>query len=133
MTNPDMSDLQRLTLEKLQVRAQARISRAILDDMKVEILSDLLADQLSMSLRTFMWGNQISCETKERPIPATWWDAFKEAYFPEWLERRFFVRYDTTTIETKFMHVCPHLNIAARDEERFHMQFLTPPDQRYKV
>ncbi len=83
MTNPDLSDLERLTLEKLKVRASAYMSPAIVGDMQVELLSDVLADQLAMSLRTFMWGNEISCETKERSIPATWWDAFKEAYFPK--------------------------------------------------
>ncbi len=133
MNEAERSNLGTLTLEKLKIRARAHISNTVLEDMKIEMLSDFLADSFVANLRAFVWSNQITHEIRETAIPATWWDAFKEAYFPNWLEQRFPIRTTTITTETKYVHICPHLTIQARDEERFHLQFLTPPDQRYKV
>ncbi|KKM81976.1 hypothetical protein LCGC14_1324290 [marine sediment metagenome] len=129
MTTPDMSDLQRLTLEKIRFNIRAQMSAELIGSMDLEILPGMLADIFVGNLKAFMWGNQITSETRETSVPATWWDAFKAVYFPDWLERRFPMKTTTIVTETKFVHVCPHLNIATRDEERFHMQFLTPPNR----
>ena len=133
MNEPERSNLEALTLEKIRFGVRTQMSAELIDSMDLKILPGMLADMFTGNLQAFMWGNQITSTTQETAVPTTWWDAFKEVYFPNWLLDRFPMKTTTIIIETKFMHVCPHLNIASRNDERIHMQFLTPTEQlRYR-
>jgi hypothetical protein len=60
-------------------------------------------------------------------FPRTWWDHFKERWFPGWLEARYPVRYQSFTLTTHHYHVCPHLPSDPKDE---HLLFLVYEPER---
>ena len=44
--------------------------------------------------------------------PETWWDAFKERWFPTWALKRWPIKYKTLFIKEKvFKAICPHLGV----------------------
>ncbi len=55
--------------------------------------------------------------------PETWWDAFKQRFFPLWLLR--FGPVTLTRIYTKKVYLCPHPPIKLKDSDLSpHFQFL---------
>ena len=42
---------------------------------------------LALQMSGFVWGQEL--EAHIFSYPETWWDAFKDRWFPNWLERRF--------------------------------------------
>ncbi len=67
-------------------------------------------DAFVLSLVAYMAASTVHRGvTASERVPVSWWDAFKAAWFPEWLLCRFPAR--TRAIETRveFVHVCPHL------------------------
>lgn len=121
----DFEELTRLTLEKVEIGAQMNISYAAAQHMKAEVLSDAAARQLVAAVTAYMWGNQIHREvTGHVEYPASWWQGFKQSFFPDWLKRHYPVRYERKETSVKFVHTCPHLRIETRDDERVHLQYL---------
>lgn len=120
-------ELGRLTLERLEIGARFQIQRAFFKTMELEEVADIASNSLRLELRGYLWSNTIHRETERTAVPSTWWDFFKQSCFPDWLKRRMPVRTREITTETKFIHVCPHLEIASRNEERMHFEWLTPP------
>lgn len=57
-------------------------------DLRLEERSIELARLLAMSMK--IPGRTL--EKIERSFPVSWWDAFKQAYFPKWLQNWFPVR-----------------------------------------
>lgn len=57
-----------------------------------------------------------------RQWPADWWQAFKERWFPNWVLRRWPVRYETIDIDrTIYTRFCPHVKIP---DNRPHISWL---------
>ena len=52
--------------------------------------------------------------------PATWWQAFKETFFPKWLLRKFPVQYE----EIWAVHKFPEVNIPDLGTEYVHFKIL---------
>lgn len=120
-------DTGRLTLEKVRLGLRQVMSDELLADMEASAIPDYLAAGTIFAFQTYLMGNTVHTERETYQHPATWWQGFKEACFPDWLKGHYPVRYTEVVIMTKFTHVCPHLNIATREDERFHLQWLTPP------
>lgn len=59
------------------------------DQLRVYMLD--MANQLAIQVRKYIWKEHLG--TEEIEIPNTWWDHFKQDYFPEWLLERFPVKY----------------------------------------
>ena len=118
-----------LALEKIRVGLSMHVSPAVLDEAVFELRPDIISGMVEARFEMWLWSNKIHSETRSEDVALTWWDAFKEAYFPRFLKRRFPPRTRQVFIETKFFHVCPHLNYRTRDEERFHLQFLAQPGE----
>lgn len=49
-------------------------------------------------------------------FPMTWWDHFKERFFPPWAKRRFPVKYDRIDIEEQKYKLCPHVGVSMIDD-----------------
>lgn len=54
--------------------------------------------------------------------PATWWEHFKERFFPAWALERWPVRYREINVsEKRYSAVCPHVHVAQNGP---HFEFL---------
>lgn len=125
----EYDELTTLVLEKVSIAAQASISYAAVRRAKAETLADPFARQLVVSIETYMYGNQIHRQvTGHVEFPASWWQAVKAAFFPDWLRRHYPVRYERRETSVSFTHVCPHLDLAV-DDETVHLRYLMPPHQ----
>ncbi len=122
----DMPELQRLTVEKLRLHARTWMSGEVADGLEVKIMADHLADGFAASLAGFVWQNQIYRETETMKQYCSWWDDFKETFFPEWLKRRMPVRTYEIDTSIKFIHTCAHLPIKSREELAMHMEWMNP-------
>ena len=115
-----------LVLEKIRVALAMHVSPEVLEAADISLRADSIAGHVLANFEMWLWSNTIHKETQVTYVPETWWDGFKQAYFPEFLKRRFRVRQRQIFTETKFIHVCPHLRIQSREDEKYHMQFLMP-------
>lgn len=118
----------RLTLEKIQVGVRAAMSPSLVREMKHEAYQGAVTDQVVHTVRLYLWANQMHKEVlRTVRYPATWWDGFKEAHYPNWAKRQWPSRFVQEDVELRILHLCPHLNIGRHEEERIHLAFLMPP------
>ncbi len=132
MDPTEARDFERVTLEKLRIGLRQYMSPEVMAELSIDASSDLIAGQMVTALRGFVWSNQIHVERQTTAVPATWWDHFKDTFFPDWLRRRMPIRTQTITTETKFIHTCPHLNISGDPNDRMmHLEWMKPPGGQY--
>lgn len=84
-----MFNFREIELERLQIACAA-----IMPNSGIRIESDpneLLGRKMIYAIQSF-WGQRV-VDRHER-WPASWWDAVKERWYPEWLLRRFPVRWN---------------------------------------
>ena len=115
-----------LLLEKIRVGLKTLVSPAVLSQMKFDQKYDPVTDKVMMELGMYLFSNKIHTETTKEDFPAGWFQGFKQSFFPDWLQRKFPVKYTQVFKEVKTIHVCPHLNYYTRNDEKFHLQFLMP-------
>ena len=115
-----------LLLERVRVGAQMSLSQHVLREMTVEPIIDRAAHAVTYHFETYMWGNMVHRSVlKTVRWPASWWQAFKETFFPDWLKRHYPVRYEERETSVQFMHVCPHLDFPESQGEE-HLRYLIP-------
>ncbi len=121
----DIVTMDRVTLEKIQVGIQQMVSLALLRDMQFESVEDIVSDAIIQRLRFYLLANKVHDEDNEtaKTYPATMWEELKRDFWPNWLKRRFPVRYsrDVTHHNHKHYHVCPHLDYK---DNRKHLDFM---------
>lgn len=132
MTDIDHETMRRLTLTKLKIVMRSDMTDEAVAAMGLEVSSDKLAQHTVAEMKAYLASNTIHTQERKHFYPATWWDAFKEAHFPNWLKRRLGVWNTMITIHTEFIHVCPHISMRTSDEQRYHLEWLTPPMERTK-
>jgi hypothetical protein len=115
----------RMILKQLKVGVQLPISRTLLEGCDVRVgdyLASSLADELCLRLTAKPYGQE-DVRISHHEVPETWWDAFKLAYFPEWLLLRFPAKF-TRLLETKYTYyVCPHAELPYSGNEEVHLNF----------
>ena len=122
----DMVQMDRITLEKIQFNIQQMISPSLLRDMRYESIEDIAMQSIIKRLTFYLWGNKVNEEEYDDTVsvyPATMWEELKRDFCPDWLKRKFPVRYsrDVTHHTTKHYHICPHLN---HKPDREHLDFM---------
>ena len=115
MDQDDMVTVDRITLEKIQFGIQRMVSSATIDDLQYDNIEDFTTRSIIQRLTFYLWGNKVNeedCEAVVRVYPATIWEELKRDFWPNWLKRKFPVRYskDVTLHNHKHYHMCPHLN-----------------------
>lgn len=86
---------------------------------------DRLRDGLFLQLRTWLLKAPHPAKMVTLNAPATWWDHFKVRWFPEWLNRRYPVRYGyETEYEYGPIYVCPHANIKWPANSDIHISWM---------
>ena len=117
-----------LIMKKIRVALRMHVLPAVLDKAVFKQDYDPITQKIVAHFEMYLLSNQIHTETiKGDEVPMTWWDGFKEEYFPQFLKRLFPPKIRQTFTEHKTIHVCPHLNYRTPSEERFHLQFMTNP------
>lgn len=92
-------------------RMLAAMSRA-----EVTAWQDQMGRRLGMRIDTYIHGMPGERIVIHRQWPRTWWDAFKERWFPAWAKDRWPVEYDSIDVdEQRYLAVCPHLQDDPRD------------------
>lgn len=127
MNVDDLPELQRLTLEKLRFKGRMMMSNEAASEMTVEMVADFMVDSFVANMGGYVWQNQIHKQTTPMSLYCSWWDDFKDTFFPEWLRRRMPVRTYDVEHTTEFIHTCPHLPISSRDDLKMHMEWMMPP------
>ncbi len=115
---------EKVILDKVKFGISNRISPALLKDLKVSSYIDQISNDLIIRLDGFFYQKEHStCKVETDGFPADWWEAVKERFFPEWLLKRYPVKY--LTIKTKItnfvINKCPHINTMT---DKDHIEFL---------
>lgn len=92
--------------------------------LRFEDRIDLLTRRMIYTLRGSVTGKD-KVDTYHRYFrwPENWIEAFKERWFPEFLLRRYPVKYHNETVVSSYHHtkLCPHLSLG---NERDHIEWL---------
>lgn len=88
--------ISQVVLKQLQVGSQVKIPRQILHTLTIEERVDDVFGQIVYELRAMIPAEQLKDEehTVSFKRPRTWWQHLKHTYLPDWLLRRFPVRWD---------------------------------------
>ncbi len=122
----DPYELNEIVLERFEVGMMMHIAPALVKHMKINTELDTSLRMIEQSFITWALGNKIhTSSTKYYGIPLTWWDGFKQQYFPHWLKKRFPVKERELERTFNVTHVCPH--IVTPDNEA-HIRFMMPPE-----
>lgn len=85
-------------------------------ELNYETFSDL---RLNSMIHFLSW-NLLGKEIETRTYPSTWWDAFKDRWFPKFLKQRFPVNWD----EFKLYNICPHIKHEWPKNQLIHIHWL---------
>ncbi len=122
-----------IILEKVKVALRVHVSPAVLSDSIIEQRVDPITQSIIAHFELWLWSNMIHIDRRNEYFPTTWWDGFKDSHFPRFLKRRFPVRQTTVCVEAKTFHICPHLNIKTKKDEKYHLQFMTPAGETTRL
>ena len=115
--------IETVVLERLRFCVSASVSRRFLEDLEVDTGFAYLTDTLVAAVKMAIFGRNIQdtvIETFE--YPASWWQVFKQQYFPVFLKKKFPIRMISKNVVMQHYHVCPHLNI---EPQKKHVKFVS--------
>lgn len=115
-----------LVLRKVKFNLHTVVGADVLRSMRLSEVRDVVADGIVYELSAYFLGRDVRTEVVERLwIADGWWDSFKVRYFPDWLLFRFPDRGKHVELVVTHTHVCPHLDLVTREEDRrVHLRFL---------
>ena len=105
-----------IELEKIKIAIAESVSNELLG-VAVEckdIADDFIKNRMTLLVHGYIWGE--SGKTQTIRYPATWWDAVKERWFPQWLLARYPVTYREHEISLKTLY--PDFKISMPHETR---------------
>ena len=93
------------TLDLLVCEKRFELGGFAYQNLKVERIRDFCRTDLLYSLHTLIPAENLKEETHTVMVkyPATWWQAFKEQYFPTWLKNRCPIRSKTKSETVTFI------------------------------
>lgn len=93
----------RVELEKVRIGLEQALSSFLMDSaVSYEEYSGILNDHVVYRMRGFLLGEKIASQTIK--YPRDWWQAFKDAYFSDWLKGLFPVKFTSVTVTTKAVY-----------------------------
>ena len=115
-------NLNQITLELFKRRIQSCVSDSFLMRMEHKEYTDVIFQETIHALEFEIFGIKRTIK-REITRPFDWWEAVKERFFPNWLLKKFPVKFETIPIDIEVYKVCPHLNRAAEfDHINFFVQ-----------
>lgn len=95
-------DYEKRNFQKVRLAVQNQYSLEMIRDLELEFFTRDEIGKLLFTLNGYIW-KEIFNPIQIVSHPATWFDAFKEKYFPEWLKKRFPVKYASIWFQPKFL------------------------------
>ncbi len=90
--------------EKFEYGLQRAVSQYLMDTtVNTEAVQDHLRHEIVVTVRGFVWGQPLTPKTVAH-YPADWWQAFKERWFPDWLIKRYPIRYTDVVVSAKVLY-----------------------------
>lgn len=97
-------------------------------DFDLSFVPPQIAKEMVVELRAYLTSKEHEVEERQTmDVPADWWEALRERWFPHWWLRRYPLRMRTieTLKKTRVVNVCPHIASGKR-----HVNFLIQsPDE----
>ena len=87
----------------------AMLSCEMLQDGDVKVLKDT-TDGLFVRFAKRLWMHELEAVERTVTYPKTWWDAFKERFFPCWAVRRWPCEYAEVVVRLKRYAAFPELH-----------------------
>lgn len=126
--------VKKVLAKRLQCGYQVKVPIDSVNDM--DMLAEFVADHLVLQVKSQPWSTQrtydedwetyVPVSTIE--VPLSWWDHFKDTFFPAWYLKKFpiktkaiFTQAKKVRRVTETIHVCPHIHT---DDTRMHMEFM---------
>lgn len=89
-------ELKQLVFEKVRMRYGAKMPAHIMRNMKVHTMFDYYSDNMLVEMELLLTGHKWT-DVVRKPttikVPKTWFDAFRECYFPKFLTKRYPIKY----------------------------------------
>ena len=114
------------------VELEANIERIIVQEsidphmarnMELIAYEDVVTRNMAVRLIRYIASTDGRVDTIEHiSYPETWWDAFKERWYPKWMLRRWPAEHVERALTLKQVHMCPHLDIPPGNKT--HYRFL---------
>ena len=95
-------ELEEFALTKIRFFVNQKVSRHLIDSVTIDEYSKIVGGDLVYRLEGHVYGEQ-----REQVVvyPSSWWQAFKERWFPRFLASKFPVKY--TKVDVHFDVVFP--------------------------
>ena len=124
-----MYDLQvkHINVEPIILRLSKMLSQgevAVLRASKIEARVDEMIRAMVVEMWTEMDRTIAEVVTLEVKVPSTWWQHFKEKYFPLWLAKWYPVVYTYRSESVQRYNLCPHNETGPRKGPNKHIAFL---------
>ena len=115
--------------EAIKMAVDERVSFANIKYARFDLLEDS-ANKLVARLSAFVYGLEVDRIVVNKQWPATWWDAVKERWFPNWAKQRWPVRWDSVEVDEPKFIVCPHLDVPGQES---HVRWVVGEAEQYKL
>jgi len=86
----DLTGLKKAALKRMKLTVVGAMPN-FKGDLSLEVSeqAEFLMDQMVLTLKAEVYGEHL----RDHKFPADWWQAVKDRWFPDWLKRRYPVRY----------------------------------------
>lgn len=109
-----------INLDRIKVGVRYYLSRHMLDSLagslNARVVEDIEINDIGHQFVAYVLGMGREVEIVE--WPATWWEHFKQRWFPRWALRRWPVRKARREV-VRYAKVCPHMSAGHDDHVRF--------------
>ena len=104
--------VKQVLIEKIKLSSRLIIPNHQLMDMEINEYLDHTSDCFVSQLNAYFASRKTVRHTTNRiKIHATWFDMFKEKYFPKWILKKYPVKFNefAYTETTNITKICPHI------------------------
>lgn len=110
-----------ILLEKLRMTASEMVPGHTLATTKLDVIEDNVIDALVFRLEAEVMTEKLEDRTQTTTfeVPKSWWQHFKQEWFPGWLLKRFPVKFESYFKTVIFKHYAtyPQLPLVFRPDE----------------
>ncbi len=108
--------LNEVILEKIRFGLSTYAPNVFPQDLDYEKYRDI---RLQHTIETLSWS-LLGKRIEKIKYPSTWWDAFKDRWYPKFLKKRFPINWE----HFRLYNICPHINEAWVDNKSVHLNWI---------
>jgi len=118
-------DVDTLHAKIVMIANEIALPNAIMANLKTRAAMDTFLQTLVVGIKSYILASgeeKVRCNVR---WPADWWQAVKQRWAPDWITRRWPVRYEHHRINRTFYRaMCPHLDVPLHQGTDVHIRFL---------